>query len=143
MILDRQKAEGWGTKVIDRLSLDLQSEFLGQQGFSPRNLKYMRSFAEAWPEAVIVQPPVAQLPWGHQTVLLNKLDTRADRLWYAAKTVEHGWPASIPSVKEIESGLASAAERHRLRKPDKSGPIENAWMNPKGRRKVYKCGENQ
>ena len=50
MILHRQQAEGWGAKVIDRLSRDLQNEFPGQQGFSPRNLKYMRAFAEAWPQ---------------------------------------------------------------------------------------------
>jgi hypothetical protein len=45
LILDRQKREGWGAKVIDRLAVDLQREFPGQQGFSPRNLKYMRAFA--------------------------------------------------------------------------------------------------
>lgn len=61
LILDRQKREGWGAKVIDRLALDLQQAFPGQQGFSPRNLKYMRAFAEAWPETVIVQQPAAQL----------------------------------------------------------------------------------
>ena len=64
MILERQQAEGWGAKVIDRLSRDLQREFPGQQGYSPRNLKYMRAFAEAWPETVIVQPPGAQLTLG-------------------------------------------------------------------------------
>ena len=61
MILDRQKLEGWGAKVIDRLAADLQGEFPGRQGFSPRNLKYMRAFAEAWPEGVIVQQAAAQL----------------------------------------------------------------------------------
>jgi hypothetical protein len=61
LILDRQKQEGWGPRVIDRLAIDLQREFPGQQGFSPRNLKYMRAFAEAWPETAIVQRPVAQL----------------------------------------------------------------------------------
>ena len=61
LILDRQKREGWGAKVIDRLAADLQREFPGQQGFSPRNLKYMRAFAEAWPETVIVQQAGAQL----------------------------------------------------------------------------------
>jgi hypothetical protein len=61
LILDRQRKEGWGAKVIDRLSADLQREFPGQQGFSPRNLKYMRTFAGAWPETAMVQRPVAQL----------------------------------------------------------------------------------
>jgi predicted nuclease of restriction endonuclease-like (RecB) superfamily len=61
LILDRQKREGWGAKVIDRLAADLQREFPGRQGFSPRNLKYMRAFAEAWPDGVLVQPVVARL----------------------------------------------------------------------------------
>jgi predicted nuclease of restriction endonuclease-like (RecB) superfamily len=61
LILDRQRREGWGAKVIDRLALDLQRAFPGQQGFSPRNLKYMRAFAEAWPETVIGQRPIAPL----------------------------------------------------------------------------------
>jgi len=104
LILDRQKAEGWGAKVIDRLSRDLQNAFPGQQGFSPRNLKYMRAFAEAWPETVIVQQPVAQLPWGHHTILLNKLDITEDRLWYGAKAVEHGWSRDVLAL-QIESGL--------------------------------------
>src|SRR5262245_31421390 len=57
-ILARQKKHGWGAKVIDRLSQDLRREFPGIEGFSPRNLKYMRSFAEAWPEEPIVQEGV-------------------------------------------------------------------------------------
>ncbi|MEI6390445.1 MAG: PDDEXK nuclease domain-containing protein [Verrucomicrobiota bacterium] len=119
MILDRQQAEGWGAKVIDRLSRDLQNEFPGQQGFSPRNLKYMRAFAEAWPETAIVQAPLAQsaqpvavivhqpgaqLPWKHHCLLLDKLDTAADRLWYAAKAVEHGWSRNVLAL-QIDSAL--------------------------------------
>jgi predicted nuclease of restriction endonuclease-like (RecB) superfamily len=59
-ILARQQAEGWGTKVIERLAKDLQTEFPGVEGFSPRSLKYMRSFAEAWTEEPIVQQLAAQ-----------------------------------------------------------------------------------
>ena len=59
-ILARQDHEGWGTKVIDRLAKDLRSEFPGQQGLSPRNLKYMRALAEAWPDEAIVQQVAAQ-----------------------------------------------------------------------------------
>jgi len=60
-ILARQAAEGWGAKVIDRLSCDLRVEFPDMQGLSPRNLKYMRTFAEAWPDRTIVQRTIAQL----------------------------------------------------------------------------------
>ena len=54
-ILARQQAQGWGAKVIDRLARDLSAAFPGMKGFSPRNLKYMRAFAEAWPDAALVQ----------------------------------------------------------------------------------------
>lgn len=72
-ILRRQDVEGWGAKVIDRLAKDLGVEFPGVEGFSPRNLKYMRSLAEAWPDAEIVPQLVALLPWGHLRVLLDRL----------------------------------------------------------------------
>lgn len=130
MILERQQNEGWGTKVIDRLAADLQRAFPGQQGFSPRNLKYMRAFAEAWPETAILQPPAAQkpgrktfvqaplaqtvasivhqpgaqLPWKHHCLLLDKLTSPVDRLWYAAKAVEHGWSRNVLAL-QIDSKL--------------------------------------
>jgi predicted nuclease of restriction endonuclease-like (RecB) superfamily len=72
-ILDRQALQGWGAKVIERLSQDLRAAFPEMKGFSPRNLKYMRAFAEAWPDGQFVQQAVAQLPWGHNVVLLDKL----------------------------------------------------------------------
>ena len=61
-ILIRQAQQGWGTKVIDRLAQDLRAAFPYMKGFSPRNLKYMRAFAEAWPDAEFVQQAAAQLP---------------------------------------------------------------------------------
>ena len=72
-ILARQAVQGWGAKVIDRLAHDLRAAFPDMKGFSPRNLKYMRTFAEAWPDAEFVQQAVAQLPWYHQLALLDKL----------------------------------------------------------------------
>ena len=64
-ILTRQSAQGWGAKVIERLALDLRAAFSDMKGFSRSNLMYMRAFAQAWPEAAIVQQAVGQLPWGH------------------------------------------------------------------------------
>jgi predicted nuclease of restriction endonuclease-like (RecB) superfamily len=94
LILDRQGSEGWGSKVIDRLAADLKRAFPGTTGFSPRNLKYMRSFAEAWPELSIVQG-LTQLPWSHHIALLEKLSDAETRLWYAAAAVEHGWSRDV------------------------------------------------
>lgn len=106
-ILARQAAQGWGTKVVERLAHDLRTAFPEMKGMSPRNLKYMRSFAQAWPDAEFVQAVLAQLPWYHQLALLDKLDTAESRSWYAAKAMEHGWSRNV-LVMQIE---ARALER--------------------------------
>ena len=103
-ILQRQSREGWGAKVIDRLAQDLRSAFPDMKGFSPRNLKYMRAFAEAWPEADFVQAVLAQLPWYHHLALLDKLGDARSRQWYAAKAVEHNWSRNV-LVMQIETQL--------------------------------------
>ncbi|HMH15872.1 MAG TPA: PDDEXK nuclease domain-containing protein [Edaphobacter sp.] len=94
-ILVRQGSEGWGTGVIDRLAHDLQNEFPGIEGFSLRSLKYMRSFAEAWPEEPIVQQVAALLPWGHHMLLLDRTKDPATRLWYLHASIQNGWSRNI------------------------------------------------
>jgi len=74
------------------------------KGFSPRNLRYMRSFAEAWPDEAILQQLVAKLPWGHNVCLLDYLDTSEERLWYARQIVEYGWSRNV-LVHQIDSKL--------------------------------------
>jgi len=103
-ILARQAKQGWGAKVIERLAHDLRTAFPDMKGFSPRNLKYMRAFAEAWPDAEFVQEVLAQLPWYHQLALLDKLNTEAERRWYAAKAIEHNWSRNILAM-QIETRL--------------------------------------
>lgn len=103
-ILERQELQGWGARVIDRLSQDLRSEFPEIQGFSVRNLKYMRAFASAWPDSQFVQQVLHKLPWGHNLVLLDKLSDSQTRQWYAIKAIENGWSRNI-LVMQIESCL--------------------------------------
>jgi len=128
-ILHQQEQQGWGAKIIDRLAQDLRTNFPNMKGFSRTNLMYMRAFAEAWPDtgncgsagaqidgancpatvgrfqaSPIVQQLLDKLPWGHHCVLLDKLKTREDRLWYARKAIEHNWSRNI-LVMQIESRL--------------------------------------
>lgn len=103
-ILEAQRAEGWGTKVVERLSQDLTKEFPGMTGLSFRNLNYMRSFAEAWPDLSIVQRVSAQLPWWHNVILLTKLKEPQTREWYAQRAVQQGWSGTILEI-QIESRL--------------------------------------
>ncbi len=95
MILKRQAAEGWGAKVIDRLSLDLRTAYPEMEGLSSRNLLSMRAFAATYTEPAIVKQLVSQLPWGHVVRLLQKVKDAEARLFYARATIQHGWSRSI------------------------------------------------
>ncbi len=79
-ILRRQQEEGWGAKVIDRLAADLHAAFPNMRGFSSRNLKYMRSLADAFPDEAFVQAVLAQITWYHNLAILEKLVTSEDRI---------------------------------------------------------------
>ncbi|MGC4053321.1 MAG: PDDEXK nuclease domain-containing protein [Paludibaculum sp.] len=103
-ILSRQREEGWGAKVIDQLARDLHQAFPDMRGISPRNLRYMRALAEAWPDETIVQGPLAQLTWYHNLTILEKLKSTEERLWYARQSIEHGWSRNV-LVIQIESDL--------------------------------------
>ena len=111
-LLLRQSAEGCGTGVIDRLAGDLRWDFPDMTGLSPRNLKYMRAFAEARPDRAIVQQLVAQLPWGHNLRLLETLKLPEERAWYAQQAVEHGWSRPV-LVHQIDVRLIERAGKAR------------------------------
>ena len=118
-IIEAQNREGWGTSMIDRLAHDLRSSLPTSRGLSPRNLWRMRAFYLAYPvsEASLPQPvadlaskflpqAVAEIPWGHNIALIEKVKDPHQRLWYAAQTVEHGWSRAV-LVHQIESNLYS------------------------------------
>lgn len=101
-ILERQQREGWGAKIVDRLAIDLKTAFPGVKGFSPRNLKYMRSFAEAWTDVSIVQQLLHKLPWFHLCTIIDKVSSAKDRDWYVRAALEHGWSRNV-LAQQIES----------------------------------------
>jgi len=103
-ILARQQQQGWGAKVIDRLAADLRRAFPEMKGFSPRNLKYMRAFAEGYPDEQFVQQAVAQIPWGHNVRILDQVRDPQEREWYIRQTIQHGWSRAVLEL-QIESNL--------------------------------------
>lgn len=116
-IVERQEREGWGKAVVRRLASDLQREFPGVSGFSPQNIWYMRAFYLAWhgcgekiQQAVgemagdDFEPLVRRIPWGQNIILLEKLKSPTQRLWYAQKTIQHGWSRAV-LVHQIELDL--------------------------------------
>lgn len=110
-IVERRERQGWGAKVIERLSSDLRDAFPDMKGFSSRNLKYMSVFAEMCPGGQIGQQAAAQLPWFHLVTLLTKVSDPSEREWYATQTAQQGWSratleASIKSRLHLRQGAA-------------------------------------
>lgn len=103
-ILARQKEDGWGTRVIERLSKDLRSAFPDMKGLSFRNLGYMKAFAEAWPDESILQQAAAKLPWFHNCVLIDKVKDTVERTWYIQQAIQSGWSRNV-LVLQIEADL--------------------------------------
>lgn len=119
-ILKQQKERGWGSKIIDNLAIDLKLEFPDFKGISLRNLKYMRAFAEAYPDFLkaensrrqpfmdqvveFVQPLNAQIPWTHHTIILDKVKATDERRFYIKKTLENNWSKNVLKL-QIDSHL--------------------------------------
>ena len=119
IIVEAQQTKGYGKQVVERLAEDLQKEFPGTAGLSSLNLWRMRAFytayrnqitilsqavtesspqklSQAATESAIAPPePMASLPWGHNLVLLHKLESNVGRIWYAHKAIEHGWSRAV------------------------------------------------
>jgi predicted nuclease of restriction endonuclease-like (RecB) superfamily len=94
-ILARQHKEGWGAGVIERLSTDLHAAFPQMRGFSPRNLGYMKTFANTYPDETILQEVLAKITWYHHITLIEKVKDEQERLWYIQRTIEEGWSRNV------------------------------------------------
>jgi predicted nuclease of restriction endonuclease-like (RecB) superfamily len=103
-ILNQQATQGWGSNVIGQLAEDLKKSFPEMKGFSPRNLKYMRAFADAYPDLAFVQAAPAQITWYHNCTLLDKVKDPSERQFYTEQTIVNGWSRDV-LVHQIESGL--------------------------------------
>jgi predicted nuclease of restriction endonuclease-like (RecB) superfamily len=118
-IIERQQAADWGDGFLQQLSRDLISEFPDMKGFSYRNLKYMRQWVEFWGGSLIGQQAVsqfepsmqgarqqlvAQIPWGHNIIIIQKLSDPEQALFYVKKTIENNWSRAV-LTHQIESGL--------------------------------------
>ena len=127
-ILQKQADEGWGAKVIDRIAADIKAAFPEMSGFSPRNIKYMRKFAKCWPDFEFVQQVVAQIPWRTNRILLDKLNDRDSRIWYAHETIENGWSSAVLEL-QIQSGLMERSGKSVNNFPSALPPTDSDMAN--------------
>ena len=125
MIDIKQKQEGWGASVIPRLSKDIQNELPEIKGFSERNIKLMVQFFREYPSiSEIGQLPVAQLPWTHNIVLIQKVKDVRSRVWYMKKALENGWSKEALALM-IKSKLYER-DGKSVNNFDKLLPLENS-----------------
>ncbi len=89
-IYQRQKIEGWGAKVSEKLAKGLKSAFPNMKGFFSRNLRFMTQFAKEYSDPEIGKQLVSQIPWGHNILIMQRLQDKEERLWYANQTIENG-----------------------------------------------------
>ena len=94
----------WGNKFIDNLALELKLAFPNLKGFSVRNLKYMKKFYNEYKDDAEIVQLVAQLPWTHNIILIEKVKDKTIRKWYMEQCVIEGWSKSV-LVYQIDTDL--------------------------------------
>lgn len=132
-IIMRQREQGWGAQVINRLAADLRVRFPHRKGLGERNLQYMCTLAREWPDPISATA-VARLPWGHVTVLLNRLDDAELRNWYASRAFADGWSRGVLEDRikgqlHARVGAAPSNFPHRLAPAD-SDLAQQATRDP-------------
>ena len=91
-MIEKEKEAVWGSGFIERLSRDLTYAFPDMKGFSRRNLYAIRQwFLFYAAHSPIVPQPVAQIPWGHNRLIISKIKNLNEAIWYASATSENGW----------------------------------------------------
>ena len=104
LILTRRASEGWGAKVVQRLSADIQKAVPGIRGYSPRNLEYMQTLASIYEADAFPQQAAAPILWGHLQLLLDSFSDLTTIEWYALKVTEHGWSGAV-LLSHVKSSL--------------------------------------
>lgn len=108
-IVEKQEKSGWGTGLVEQLAKDLQNALPGIEGFSPRNIFRMQAFYRAYEKVTqtvsqIENLPIFKIPWGQNIVIFQQIKNNEERLWYAQKSIEHGWSRTMLEM-QIESDL--------------------------------------
>jgi predicted nuclease of restriction endonuclease-like (RecB) superfamily len=132
LIHERQRKEGWGSQVVNRLSVDLQTAYPNRRGFSRSSLQYMLKMVRTWPSP-IVQQPAGQLPWSHIQVLLDKTSTPAELDFYSCEAVQHGWSRAMLQhwiAGELHLTQGAAQNNFAATIPEQSDAVRELVKDP-------------
>ncbi|AWK03526.1 DUF1016 domain-containing protein [Flavobacterium crocinum] len=91
-ILQKQKESDWGDAVLEQLSIDLRLSFPNINGFSRRNLYAIRQWYLFYSQRFEFVPQVvAQIPWGHNRLIISKIKEVEQAVFYCKAILENGW----------------------------------------------------
>jgi len=107
-IVARQRKTKWGDGLLIHLSKDLISEFPAMQGFSLRNLKYIRQwylfYSKSGPIGQQLVAQLTQIPWGQNITIMSKCKNIKEAKFYILNTISNNWSRNV-LVHQIENGL--------------------------------------
>ena len=109
LIVENQERDGWGKSVVEQLSKDLRKEFSGHSGYSTRNLWDMRRFYTIYKGFPNMRQLVAEIPWGHNLLIMQKIDNIEEKEYYIRASSKMRWSRAV-LLNQIK---ANAYARHR------------------------------
>jgi predicted nuclease of restriction endonuclease-like (RecB) superfamily len=99
-IVEKERTATWGSSLINRISRDLSNSFPDMKGFSRRNLYAIRQWYLFYSaNSKFVPQAVAQIPWGHNRLIVSKIKNFNEAIWYASATMAYGWSRDILELK--------------------------------------------
>jgi predicted nuclease of restriction endonuclease-like (RecB) superfamily len=105
LITEKQQASGWGDAIIDQIAQDLTRELSGMKGFSRRNLYRIKQWYGFYRnQEEFVPQLVAQIPWGHNALIIEKIKNPDKALWYVRNTLDNNWSCNVLGL-QIENRL--------------------------------------
>lgn len=141
LILNKQGEGILEDLIIDELSKDLKIAFPNMQGFSERNLRCMRKFAEAYKDEEFVKEVASKISWSHNIILMDKIDDYDKRVYYINKIIENSWEKTT-LIKEIEfenseeENLNYVDEKENYEEDTSTKDIDEIYVNEKQNSKV-------
>jgi predicted nuclease of restriction endonuclease-like (RecB) superfamily len=126
-IIDRQTQFGWGKNIVESLAQELQKNFVGINGFSARNLWYMRNLYLEYSQSSILQPVVAEIGWTHNIIILEKCKNEHERFFYIEMTKRHGWSKTL---------LINAVEAQTYQKTIINIILSRVYLNSKPKMRI-------
>lgn len=135
-ILEKQKLYKWGENVVEALGRDLREAFPGVRGFSDRNIWNMRRFYEEYQNNSILQQLVAEIPWGHNLLIMEKVAEDKKREYYLKSSRDFGWSRNV-LLNQIKADAYSLSKKKKTHNFPRTLPAHLAEQADESMKSVY------